>query len=188
MDTERLLGKVAQGDEEALAALYDQTLNRLWGVTMRMVADPEAAQEIVSDSYLQIWNQAGRFDPSRGSGIGWMLMIARSRAIDHLRRERGWRQHQALDTVDENPRMSASTSTDDTRDDPESLLASLQSATALHHALATLDNRAHRLLGLAFFNGMTHAEIASHTGEPLGTIKSCIRRTQLQLREILRRH
>lgn len=188
METDRLLGRIADGDEGALAALYDQTLSRMWGVAMRMVQDSEAAQEIVSDSYLQIWNQARRFDPDRSSGIGWMLMITRCRAIDHLRRERGWRQHQTLDTVDENPRLKEFTATLGEGDDPESWLSSLQSATALHHALATLDKRAHRLLGLAFFSGMTHAEIADHTGEPLGTIKSRIRRAQLQLRELLRRH
>lgn len=188
METERLLDRVAAGDEQALAALYDQTLGRMWGLAMRMVQDPEAAQEIVSDSYLQIWNQARSFDPDRSSGITWMLMITRCRAIDYLRRERGWRQHQTFDTVEENPPRKDSRSTLDGADNPESLMASLQSATDLHHALATLDKGTHRLLGLAFFSGMTHAEIACHTGEPLGTIKSRIRRAQVQLHEMLRRH
>ena len=83
-----LIGRIAAGDQDALARLYDLTNRRVFGLTLRVLADPTAAEEVVLDVYLQVWQQAERYDPTRGRPLAWLFTIARSRAIDALRRTR----------------------------------------------------------------------------------------------------
>ncbi len=165
-------------DERALAALYDATFALVYGLVLRIVRRVPLAEEVVEDAYFQVWRQAARFDASRGAPLAWMLTIARSRAIDSLRR--GARdEHMSLDAAggvellgDEAPAA-------------DELLDLAQRHAALHQALLGLGAQPRQLLSLAFFRGLTHEEIAQQTQLPLGTVKSQIRRALLALREAL---
>jgi RNA polymerase sigma-70 factor (ECF subfamily) len=167
-----LLAQVARQDQAAFARLYDATSARVYGLALRIVRRPDAAEEVTSDAYFQIWQQAGRFDPARGSPLAWILTIARSRALDHLRRRDPAETH-ADPTV-----LQPDTAT---HDDPADLLHALDRRHALHAAIAELAPGARQLLGLAFFRGLSHQEIANHTGMPLGTVKTVIRNAMQSL-------
>jgi RNA polymerase sigma factor (sigma-70 family) len=168
-----LLRLVAHQDQAAFARLYDATAARVYGLVLRITGRRDAAEEVSSDAYLQVWQQAQRYDVSRGSPLAWMLTIARSRALDHLRR-RDPAQTYADPTTLQPHVMTA--------DDPVDLLAALDRANMLHQAIAQLPSTARQLLGLAFLRGLTHQEIANHTGMPLGTVKTILRSAMQSLR------
>lgn len=168
-----LLNLVAQADQAAFARLYDATAARVYGLALRITGRRDAAEEVASDAYLQIWQQASRYDSVRGSPLAWMLTITRSRALDHLRRRDIAETH--ADPTLLQPEAA-------TADDPVDMLAAIDRASALHNAIAQLPNTARQLLGLAFLRGMTHQEIADHTGMPLGTVKTILRNAMQTLR------
>jgi RNA polymerase sigma factor (sigma-70 family) len=171
------IAAVVDQDERALAALYDATFSRVFGLVRRIVHNTAMAEEVVEDAYFQVWRQAVRFDPSRGSALTWLLAIARSRAIDALRREVRFR-HEDLDDDSQPEVASQEMPTDELLD-----LARHQSD--LHQALMLLGAQPRQLVSLAFFRGLSHEEIAQQTQLPLGTVKSQIRRALLSLRQIL---
>lgn len=173
------IGAIAQRqDERALAALYDASLGRVWGLVHRIVRSSALAEEVVEDTYFQVWRQAPRFDPARGSAITWLLGMARSRAIDTLRRE-ARHQHDALDDGGLQGSADAQAPASD------ALLDAARHHAALHQALLALGPQPRQLVALAFFRGLSHDEIADQTCLPLGTVKSQIRRALLQLRSLL---
>lgn len=175
-----LIRRVMHQDEAALARLYEQLSGRVYAVAMRITRQVACAEEVLQDTFWQVWRQAPRFDPQRGSAIAWVLMMARSRALDALRsRARDPVQTSRQSVDDEAP------FTDETADDPLDLLQAVQRGSALHAQLALLDPLRRQLIGLAFFRGMTHDEIADHTGLPLGTVKSHFRRTLAALQAAL---
>lgn len=164
-------------DERALAALYDATFTRVFGLVQRIVRDAALAEEVVEDAYFQVWRQALRFDPARGRALTWLLAMARSRALDALRREARF-VHDPLD--DEGLHEPASA------DPPgDQLLALARHSAELHQALMQLGAQARQLVSLSFFRGLSHEEIAEQMALPLGTVKSQIRRALLALRELL---
>ncbi len=171
------IAAIAQGDERALGALYDATLGRVYGLALRITRNEQAAEEVAEDVYWQVWRQALRFDPVRGNAMSWLLTIARSRALDCLRR---------ADEADAHPEPETLVAAVAAHEgDPQDLLEATQRGQALHAALQTLDALPRQLLALAFFRGLTHEEIAQHTALPLGTVKSHIRRTLTALRGAL---
>jgi RNA polymerase sigma-70 factor (ECF subfamily) len=172
----QLISAVALHDERALAALYDATLSRVYGLVLRVVRNPALAEEVVEDTYFQVWRQALRFDGNRGRALPWLLGMARSRAIDTLRREARFR-HESLDDGAQ-PDGPATDGCDE-------LLAAARSHAALHQALMALHAQPRQLVALAFFRGLSHEEIAAQTALPLGTVKSQIRRAVISLRECL---
>ncbi len=172
-DLNALLMQVAQQDQAAFARLYDATSARVYGLALRITGRRDAAEEVASDAYLQIWQQVSRFDRSRGSPLAWMLTITRSRALDHLRRRDPALTH--ADPTLLQPQV-------ETADDPVDLLAALNRASVLHGAISKLPNTSRQLLGLAFLRGLTHQEIAQHTGMPLGTVKTILRTAMQALR------
>lgn len=167
-----LLARVVRQDQAAFAQLYDATSARVYGLVLRIVRRADTAEEVTSDVYFQIWQQAARFDAARGSPLAWMLTIARSRALDSLRRRDPAETHE--DPTSLQPETA-------THDDPTDLLHAIDRRNALHTALAELAPTARQLLGLAFFRGLSHQEIATHTGMPLGTVKTVIRNAMLTL-------
>lgn len=171
------LAAVAEQDERALAALYDATVARVYGLVRRIVRREALAEEVVEDTYFQVWRQAPRFDPARGAAITWLLAMARSRAIDALRREARFR-HEALD---DGPGSEIA----DPRAGHDELLDLARHHADLHAALLQLGAQPRQLVSLAFFRGLTHEEIADQTQLPLGTVKSQIRRALLTLRQML---
>ena len=171
------IGAIARGDEKALGELYDATLGRVYGLALRITCNAHAAEEVAEDVYWQVWRQALRFDPARGNAMTWLLTIARSRALDSLRRE---------DEADAHPQPETLIAFEAAQEgDPQNLLEATQRSHALHAALETLDVLPRQLLALAFFRGLTHEEIAEQTALPLGTVKSHIRRALTALRGVL---
>jgi RNA polymerase sigma-70 factor (ECF subfamily) len=171
------IARIAEHDERALASLYDATLSRVYGLVLRIVRRADLAEEVVEDTYFQVWRQALRFDPARGSAQTWLLGMARSRAIDRLRREARFAAD-SLD-VDDAPQL-------DGRAEPaDELLAAARGHAELHRALMQLQAQPRQLVALAFFRGLSHEEIASQTELPLGTVKSQIRRALIALRQVL---
>lgn len=173
----RWLEAIVEQDERALAALYDASVARVYGLVRRIVRREALAEEVVEDTYFQVWRQAPRFDPARGTAITWLLAMARSRAIDALRREARFR-HEALDD-------GPGTEVADPRAGHDELLDLARHHADLHEALLQLGAQPRQLVSLAFFRGLTHEEIADQTQLPLGTVKSQIRRALLTLRQIL---
>jgi RNA polymerase sigma-70 factor (ECF subfamily) len=174
---EAWIAGIVDHDERALLALYEATLSRVYGLVLRLVRRSQLAEEVAEDVYYQVWRQAPRFDPQRGRPLTWLLGMARSRAIDAIRREARF-QHEVLDEEAAPVSAPAAESGDE-------LLAVAQGHAELHRALLLLKPQPRQLVALAFFNGLSHEEIASQTRLPLGTVKSQIRRALLTLRESL---
>jgi RNA polymerase sigma factor (sigma-70 family) len=168
---------IVDQDERALAALYDATFTRVFGIVKRIVRRTALAEEVVEETYFQVWRQAVRFDPARGKALTWLMAIARSRAIDALRQEARFR-HEPMD--DEHDAQAA----DEARPSDE-LLDLARHQADLHQALMRLGAQPRQLVSLAFFRGLSHEEIAQQTCLPLGTVKSQIRRALSTLRQIL---
>jgi RNA polymerase sigma-70 factor (ECF subfamily) len=172
-----LIPRIAKQDQAALASLYDATVSRVYAVALRIVRLPEWAEEVTSDVYLQAWREARRYDAARGKVLAWLLIMARTRALDHLRR-----QDEALSHPD--PALLVAEPSADA-DDALSLLQMTRDHHRLHEALTILSPQQRQLLALAFFRGLSHAEIVTHTALPLGSVKTHIRRALLVLREAL---
>ncbi len=168
---------IVDHDERALASLYDATFSRVYGIAHRIVRSSALAEEVVEETYFQVWRQAVRFDAVRGTAITWLLSIARSRAIDVVRRESRFR-HESLEG-DCLPEMASPVEASD------DLLDIARQHADLHRALMLLGAQPRQLVSLAFFRGLSHEEIASQTSLPLGTVKSQIRRALQVLRQIL---
>jgi RNA polymerase sigma factor (sigma-70 family) len=168
---------VAGGDETALAKLYDVTVGRVYGVALRIVRQPESAEEVVTDVYMQVWKDASRYDASRGKVLGWLLIIARTRSLDLLRRADEAFSHPDPHTLADEP--------EDSRQSPQDLLLAARDNGALHAALQVLSPLQRQLLSLAFFKGLSHSEIVEHAGLPLGSVKTHIRRALAELRNVL---
>lgn len=177
-DRERLvadLARVADGDQDALRAVYDSTAAKLFGVCLRISGDREAAEDILQQVYLKVWDRAGRFDAERASPITWLCTIARNAAID-WRRANGHiaplSETALAGVADESPLA------------PEMIdAATLRSRIA--HCLEALEERPRRAIRAAFFDGLTYSQLASVMAVPLGTLKSWVRRGLIELRGCL---
>jgi len=174
-----LIGRVAQRDARALEALYEASSTRVYGFVQRFMRRHALTEEVVEDTFWQVWRQASRFDEQRGRAMTWLFAMARSRAIDALRREQRFQSEPSANPDDA---TAMETLADERALD---LLDATRGAAQLHAAVAELEPRARQLLALAFFRGMTLEEIAVHAGMPLGSVKSAIRRGLMQLRERL---
>lgn len=172
-----LFSGMAEGDQGALAQLYDATNRQVYGLALRIVSDAADAEEVTLDVYTQAWRQAARFDPTRGEPITWLLTLAHSRAIDRLRSRGGARKReQTLDAVVQLPAGDA---------DPEHSSALAERARFVRKALSALSPEQREVIELAYFEGLTHVEIADRIRQPLGTAKSRIRLGMARLREAL---
>ena len=174
------IAAIVDHDERALAALYDATFTRVFGLVKRIVRSAALAEEVVEDAYFQVWRQAVRFDPARGRALTWLLAMARSRAIDALRREVRF-EHETAD-ADSHP------DTVSTQPPHDELLDLARHQANLHQALMLLGAQPRQLVSMSFFRGLSHEEIAEQMGLPLGTVKSQIRRALLALRQALGEH
>jgi RNA polymerase sigma factor (sigma-70 family) len=171
-----LFKRILCQDQKALAALYEMTIGRVYGLALRIARNEAAAEEIAEDVYLQVWKSAASYSQERGHPLAWMMVITRSRALDYLRR---------ADIAVSHPEPETLVSYADSGDDPQDLLLALQSGQALHAAIAKLPAVQRQLLALAFFQGLSHSEIAAHARLPLGTVKTHLRQALLALRSRL---
>lgn len=175
-----LVGRIMRQDEAALAALYDALSGRVYALAVRITGQVGAAEEVLQDTFWQVWRQAPRFDAARGNAAAWIMTMARSRALD-ARRANGRDVLQSRRQETEEHREFE----DGNATDPLDLLDTVQRDTALHATLAALDPLRRQLIALVFYRGLTHDEIAAHMGLPLGTVKSHLRRTLTVLRTAL---
>jgi RNA polymerase sigma-70 factor (ECF subfamily) len=175
-DDGRLIARIAKGDPEALGELYDRYGRVVFGVLYRMLASPEAAEEVVQDAFHSVWRQAGSYRTERGSVRTWLLAISRNAAID-WRRTKGRRVDRET-AIDE-----AAGLTDETRVD-EQVITSLR-AERVRAAVNGLPAEQREVLDLAFWSGLSQTEIAQKTGTPLGTVKSRVRLGMTKLRDRL---
>jgi RNA polymerase sigma factor (sigma-70 family) len=178
-----LVLRICDQHEPSLARLYEATAGRVHGLVLRIVRIGALAEEVVEDVFWQVWREAPRFDAGRGKVLAWLLAIARSRAIDALRRTERTRTSEVA--VDDDETLDALADAPERSDDPLDLLGAAQHHARLHALLAALEPLPRQLMSLAFFRGCTHDEIAAQTGLPLGTVKSHIRRTLTALRDQL---
>lgn len=172
-----LIARMIVRDEAALGEIYDATAGRVYALALRITGLSQAAEEVVSDVYFQIWQQAQRYDPARGTVLTWLLTICRSRALDSLRRR------EPAETHAEPHALQPDLFCEDRS--PLDLLLVVEQKSRLHRALATLNKSQQMLLALAFFKGMTHQEIAVHTGMPLGSVKTSLRKAMQLLKSLL---
>jgi RNA polymerase sigma-70 factor, ECF subfamily len=172
-DTDVLLHRCAGGDRAAFRALYDRWGGRLYGIALRITRQAALAADAVQDAFVQIWQQAHRFDPDRGGPEAWLVGIVRYRALDIVRRRsREAPGHEPEERKDETP-------------DALARLVSSAEGVALHRCLGQLEEDRRRLVVMAFVDGLSHSELAERTHVPLGTVKSRIRRSLISLRECL---
>ncbi len=163
-----------QRDREAFARLFDHFGPRLNGFLLRQGCDAALAEEIVQDTLTTLWRKAELFDPSKSSLSTWLYRIARNRRIDLARRDRS-------DRIDpEDPILHPAPQAE-----PDRLMDAQQREEALRLALDSLPDEQLSLVKLAFFEGLSHAQVAERTGLPLGTVKSRIRLAFSRLRRVL---
>ena len=171
------ISQVAGGDESALASFYDATRRLVYGLAFRILGDTSAAQEVTLDVYLQVWRQARRFDSARGQVSTWLLVMARSRALDKLRvRPQESSQHETLETLAEARSEAPS---------PEESAVIAQLLAHVRLTLKTLSEEQRKVIELAYFSGLSQNEIALKLNQPIGTIKTRIRNGLVKLRELL---
>ncbi len=176
-DSAGLMRRIASGDAAALSDLYDLSSRHVYGICLKVLRNSADAEEVTLDVYTQAWRQASRFDADRGEPLAWLLMLARSRAIDRLRSRGGMRRHEE---ELEQARDLASPGID-----PETSSSLAQRAATVRAALACLSVEQREVIELAYFEGLTHTEIAEKLAQPLGTTKSRIRLALHHLRSAL---
>ena len=172
-----LLRRMAAGDEKALGSLYDQWVAAVHSLAMRVLQDPDEAEDLVEETFWQAWRQATRYDESRGSVATWLLTIARSRALDRLRARRRTREEPMPESEDASLAAESHTPADSAE------LA--ERRTMVMAALQTLPNEQREAMELAYFGGLSQTEIAERTGQPLGTVKTRMRLAVQKLRASL---
>ncbi len=168
-DDASLLAQVQSGDEQAMASLYDRYSRLVYSVALRVLRDPPAAEDVIQEVFMQIWRNPDSFVSARGSLGGWLAVVARNRSIDLLRRKR------PTTNVDDVPLASPGNLANEAERNSLMELA----RTAIHK----LPREQRKTLEMAFFDGLTHSEIAEMTGDPLGTVKTRIRSGLLTLRK-----
>jgi RNA polymerase sigma-70 factor (ECF subfamily) len=169
-----LIARCAAQDRAAFRALYARWSSRLHGVAMRITRDPALAADATHDAFVQVWQQAGRYNPALGEVPGWLMSLARYRALD-LVRKRG-REVLGHETAEEEA---------DQGPDALSQLMASADGGALHKCMERLSEERRRLVVLAFVEGYSHSQLAAKLSVPIGTVKSWIRRSLLGLKECL---
>jgi RNA polymerase sigma-70 factor, ECF subfamily len=178
---ETLVGRMAERDQDALSLLYDRYQGVLFALALRILGERAEAEEVLTEVFFQSWKSAAGFDPLRGTVAAWLVTICRSRALDRLR-ARGRRQA-ALAVLSGEPSRSAAAASGE--GGPEEAAEQRSRRERIQAGLGRLDSGQREALELAFYEGLSHSEIASKLGEPLGTVKSRIRQGLLILRSSL---
>ena len=171
------LGRVAGGDRRAFHEVYQRTSAKLFGVCCRILGEGPEAEDALQEAYVNVWRRAERFDASRASPITWLAAIARNTAIDRLRA----RGNRAMAPIEEVYELA------DDRPRADTLIEEAGESRRLHTCLGELQDRDGALIRTAFLEGASYPELADRANEPLGTIKSRIRRALIKLRDCLGR-
>jgi RNA polymerase sigma-70 factor (ECF subfamily) len=182
-----LASMIADGDQEAFAAVYDRHSGMVYGATMRYVRDQAIAEEVVQDVFVGLWQRASLYDPDAGSLIGWLLRIARNRSIDRMRAAAA-RPRAAVvapgEAGDSGWAFEVATADTDAPG-PDEMAIRGWTRAVVRTALSVLAPMERRALELAYDEGLTQTEIAVRTGWPIGTVKTRTRRALANLRTAL---
>jgi RNA polymerase sigma-70 factor (ECF subfamily) len=168
-DDATLLALVQRGDEHAMASLFDRYSKVVYSVALRVLRDPASAEDVLQEIFMQIWRNPDAFIATRGSLGGWLAVVSRNRSIDALRRKRPTEQVDGI----------ALASTYNLAEESERNIMIEKARSVIH----LLPQEQRKTLEMAFFDGLTHSEIAEMTGDPLGTVKTRIRTALLSLRK-----
>ena len=173
-DVDHLVGRVAKGDAEAFENLYDAMGAPVYGVARRVVRDPERAEDVAQEVFLDIWRKAPSFDQQRGSARTWIMTIAHRRAVDAVRRneaQKKYDEHAGIDEI--------------SFDEPADRVVQAEEHGSVRECLGTLTELQLESVRLAYYNGYTYAEVASLLDKPLPTIKTRMRDGLIRLRDCL---
>jgi len=171
------LARMIRGEEAALAEIYDRHARLLYSLALRIVRRPSDAEDVIQEVFSQVWRQAGRYELSRGTVAGWLIVLTRSRALDRLRRERGAPAAADLE--------GASSSVVDPALTVDLQLVDAEQAARVRAALLALPDAQRVPLELAYYEGLSQSAIAARLETPLGTIKTRMRQALLRLRDAL---
>ena len=177
-DSAALITDMARGDREAFGRFYDMFAGPALGLIRRVLSDPGASEEVLQEVFWQVWQDAGRYDPRRGSPEAWLFMRAKTRAIDKLRSIRR-REKTFVLPVDEGVARAPAGGSENPGEAAED-------RGMVQTALAQLPAAQRRVIELAFFEGLTQSEISARLGEPLGTVKTRARLGLERLRSVLK--
>ena len=186
LELSRLLGRAGLGDRAAFATLYEQTSPHLLGVVLRIQRDRAQAEDILQEVYVNVWRAAQSFDAAQSQPLTWLSSIARNRAIDSLRRTQTQPQFRSTissTTLDEETDVYDTVASD--APGPLDLLSRASDARALSSCMQGLSAQQRQSVALAFFDGLSHAEVAEQMRQPLGTVKSWVRRALITLKGCL---
>lgn len=171
-----LLARCGVGDRRAFATLYDSTKSKLFAVSLRIVRERQIAEEVLQDSFVSIWNNAGRYAAVKSAPMTWMTAIVRNRSLDIVRRP-------LLEISDEEDFFALNM--EDPNPGPPDQLAMRRDQAQIERCMKGLDGDQLQTISLAFFHGLSHSEVAEHLGRPLGTVKTHIRRGLMKLKGCL---
>jgi RNA polymerase sigma-70 factor (ECF subfamily) len=173
-----LMQRLVAGDRKAFTALYDTTSGLVYRVALRILRDPTAAEEVAIEVYMQVHQQAARYDDRRGTPSAWLQILTRSRAIDRRRQDALRRQKEVSPAVVVPSSFALG---------PEAYSTALEQHRVLQKALTTLSLHQRQVIHMAYFEGLSHSEIAARLGQPLGTVKTRVRTGLRCLRDALHR-
>jgi len=174
-DDASLIRRIADGDESALATLYDRWSQPVYSLVAHLLKDADGAEDVVEETFWQVWQRASSYDASRGTVRTWILTIGRSRALDRIRSRKRNREDVATDL----------SFIRDPASDPSQEAEGAERRELVYSALSELPEDQRRALELAYFHGLSQSEIAASLGEPLGTIKTRMRLGMQKLRDRL---
>ena len=171
-----LLAQAGLGNRAAFADLYEATKSKLFAVSLRIVRERHIAEEVLQDSFVNIWNNATKYAVGQSAPMTWMTAIVRNRSLDIVRRP-------FAEVQDEDDFYA--TNMEDTRPGPDEQLVARRDQAKIEQCMKALDGEQQQTISLAFFQGLSHSEVANHLGKPLGTVKTHIRRGLLKLKGCL---
>jgi len=177
-----LLARVALRDRAAFKRLYDATAPSLFGVALRIVKQRDRAEEVLQDAYVNIWNRAAGYQAALSQPMTWLTAIVRNRALDELRSSA---RHSA-DSLDDDE-SGITHDIEDTQPGPLGLLERAADTLAIRDCLDQIDGSQRQCLALAYYQGLSHSEVAEHIGSPIGSVKVWLRRGLDKLKRCLDR-
>ncbi|WP_415857382.1 ECF RNA polymerase sigma factor SigK [Sinomonas sp. G460-2] len=175
-DIDELMGRVARGDQDAFGSLYDALAPLVHGLVLRVVRDPAQSEEVTQEVFLEIWQQAKRFDADRGRARAWITVMAHRRAVDRVRAAQASADRDLREGVKEFR---------ESYDDVEHRVEVALESERVHRALESLTEVQREAIRLAYYGGYTYGEVADALGLPLGTVKTRIRDGMIRLRDVL---
>jgi RNA polymerase sigma factor (sigma-70 family) len=188
-DLAALLARTGLGDRAAFATLYERSNAHLFAVVLRINKDRSQAEDVLQEVYVKVWRSAAGFDAAQSQPLTWLTSIARHQAIDSLRRAQTQPQtlsvHHHDSTTDDDSDTNMLDHTASDAPGPLDLLSQASDARALSACMQHLSAPQRQSLALAFYDGLSHAEVAQHMGLALGTVKSWVRRALLSLKTCL---